>query len=114
MCDDTCPIPSEWAQGPLPSSLLGLGLDPPVLKPCSLDLGLGYEHLFLVRFDFNMNIMFLTHFLTYGHIPTLGESNKPNKVFHGLSNQQTGNKFSLTPGPPEKPGSDTMLKDQFS
>ena len=97
MCDDTCPIPSEWAQGPLPSSLLGLGLDPPVLEPCSLDLGLGYEHLFLVRFDFNMNIMFLTHFLTYGHIPTLGESNKPNKVFHGLSNQQTGNKFSLTP-----------------
>ena len=42
------------------------------------------------------------------------ESNKPNKVFHGLSNQQMGNKLQKEvpdPRPPAKP--DTMINDQL-
>ena len=46
-----------------------------------------------------------------------GELNKQNRVLHGLSNQQMGNKLhrgGLNLGPLAKLGSDTMLNDQFS
>ena len=59
----------------------------------------------------------LTPSLTCSPIPARGELNKPNKVLHGLSNQKMGNELQrgdLNPGPPAKPGSDTMLNDQLS
>ena len=64
-----------------------------------------------------MNTMPLTPSLTCSPIPARGESNKSNKVLHGLSNQQMGNKLQRggsNPEPPAKLGSDTMLNDQLS
>ena len=64
-----------------------------------------------------MNIMPLILSLTCNPILARGESNKPNRVFHGLSNQQMGNKLQrsgLNPRPHAKPNSDTMLNDQLS
>ena len=46
-----------------------------------------------------------------------GESNKPNGVLHGLSNQQMGNKLQKcgsNPRPLTKPGFDTTLNGQLS
>ena len=64
-----------------------------------------------------MNIMSLTLSLMCNPIPARGESNKPNRVIHGLSNQQMGNKLQRggsNLGPLAKIGSDTMLNDQLS
>ena len=64
-----------------------------------------------------MSIMLLIPSLTRSPILARGESNKSNRVFNGLSNQQMENKLQRdgsNPGPPTKPDSDTMLKDQFS
>ena len=61
--------------------------------------------------------MSLTPSLTSSPIPTRGESNKPNIVLHGISNQQMGNKLQRggsNPRPLAKPGSDAMLNDQLS
>ena len=64
-----------------------------------------------------MNVIPLTPSLTCSLIPARGESNKSNKVFYGLSNQQMGNKLQRVgsnPKPSAKLGSDTMLNDQLS
>ena len=64
-----------------------------------------------------MNIMPLTPSLTCSLIPARGESKKPNRVLHGLSNQQMGNKLQRDGsnlGPPPKPNSNTMLNDRLS
>ena len=59
-----------------------------------------------------MNIMPLTPFLTCSLIPACEESNNPNKVLNGLSNQQMRKKLQRdgsNPGPPAKPNSDNMF-----
>ena len=95
-----------------------------------------FKELKLLGFGFNMNIIPLTLSLTCNPIPACGESNKPNKVFLGHSNQQMGNKLQrdgsdlgpsvnqqmgnklqrggLNLRPPAKPDSNTMLNDQLS
>ena len=88
-----------------------------LVSPLFLLKGPTLLKLKLVGFWFNMNIMSLTPSLSCNLIPARGELSKPNRVLHGLSNQQMGNKLQrgdLNLGPPAKLGSDTMLNDQLS
>ena len=64
-----------------------------------------------------MDIIPLTLSLTCNSIPSRGELNKSNRVLHGLSNQQMGNKLQRgdsNPGPHAKLGSNTILNDKLS
>ena len=66
---------------------------------------------------FKTNIMPFNTPLMCGSIPSREKSNKSNKVFHGLSNQQMGNKLQRevsNPRPLTIPSSDTMLNNQLS
>ena len=66
---------------------------------------------------FKTNIMSFNTPLTCGSIPAREKSNKSNKVFHGLSNQQMGNKLQRevsNPRPLTILSFDTMLNNQLS
>ena len=66
---------------------------------------------------FKTNIMPFNTPLTCGSIPAREKSNISNKVFHGLSNQQMGNKLQRevsNPRPLVIPSYDTMLNNQLS
>ena len=63
---------------------------------------------------FKTNIMSFNTPLTCGSIPTREKSNKANKVFYGLSNQQMRNKLQRevsNPRPLTIPSFDTVLNN---
>ena len=71
----------------------------------------------LIRFKFNMNSMPLTSSLMCNPISTRGESNKPNRVLYGLSNEKMEKKLQRAGSnlrPLTKSSSDTVINDQLS